>query len=186
MQDVHDSFWGHVDDLRHTLFRTVVIIAMGFVAGIECLSAYSSIFDAAPSELFQAGMVVQKVEQWQVINTTGIDQSVKLPSHARVISSAPVDEQKGGHPHYRLPAGDALIYQQIILSPLLIMGPIDGLVLVFKACFWLSIALTAPIWGWVWLRFILPGMKVQERAVLIPFLLGSLVCMAAGVLLLIL
>ena len=77
-------------------------------------------------------------------------------------------------------AGDHLVYDQAIRSPLLIMGPVEGLILVFKTCFWLSLAMTAPFWGWVWLRFILPGMYARERAILVPFLLCSLFCIACG------
>lgn len=63
---------------------------------------------------------------------------------------------------------------------LLIMGPLDGFVLVFRACFWLSLVATAPLWGAVWLRFALPALKPSERALMIPFILSSFLFLCMG------
>lgn len=61
-----------------------------------------------------------------------------------------------------------------IEQDLLILGPLEGLFFIVKLCFWMSFALTAPFWGWVWLKFILPGMKKSERRLLFPFLAFTL------------
>lgn len=180
MQELSDSFWGHIDDLRRTLLRTILIIAIGFLAMLTFYQPILQFFVSVPSEHFEAGLIKQRVERLQVVNHTRSIRLFQFPPDAKVVSQTEADGQKGGHSHYRLAPGEALIYDQIIHSPLLIMGPIEGLALVFRACFWLSIALTAPIWGWVWLQFILPGIKAQERAVLMPFLLGSLGCIVCG------
>lgn len=180
MQELSDSFWGHVDDLRQTLLRTSWIIGIGFVAILTFYQPILNYFTAVPLEYSEKGLMKQKVERLQVSNHTASDQLFQLPADARLVSSGETDAQNGGHPHVLLAPGEKLVYDQVIRSPLLIMGPIEGLVLVFKACFWLSIAITAPVWGWVWLQFILPGIKAQERAILVPFLLLSLFCMACG------
>jgi len=180
MQELSDSFWGHVNDLRQTLLRTVLIIAVGFAAVLSFYQPFLRFLTSLPLEYSEGGVTKQKVERLQAVNLTGKDQSFQLPADAVLVSSAAPDGQKGSHPHYLLRSGETLIYDQTIQSPLLIMGPIEGLALVFKACFWLSIALTAPVWGWVWLQFILPGIKARERAILIPFLLCSLACLACG------
>ncbi|MDP1879482.1 MAG: twin-arginine translocase subunit TatC [Parachlamydiaceae bacterium] len=64
---------------------------------------------------------------------------------------------------------------------LLILGPLEGLFFIVKMCFWMSLALTAPFWVWSWLKFILPGMKKNERVILIPFLSLSFFSLILGV-----
>jgi sec-independent protein translocase protein TatC len=66
--------------------------------------------------------------------------------------------------------------------PLLLMGPLAGLVLTFKVCFWVSLLLTCPGWCWIWLKFILPGLKAHEQALIRPLLAGSLLCLGLGIL----
>lgn len=65
-------------------------------------------------------------------------------------------------------------------APLLILGPLDGMILVFKTCFWLSLTFTAPFWGWSILRFIQPGLKESEKIILLPFMVFSLLFMVGG------
>lgn len=180
MQEVSDSFWGHIDDLRQTLLRTAWIVGIGFLGVLSFYQPIIQFFTAVPFEYSESGVVKQKIERLQVLNRTAKDQIFELPAGSAVVSSAFPEPQREGAPHYRIGPGEVLYYDQAIDSPLLIMGPVEGLTLVFKACFWLSLALTAPVWGWVWLQFILPGIKAQERAILIPFLLCSVACVAGG------
>lgn len=173
MQEHCDSVWGHIDDLRKTLLRTLWVIALFFVG---LLSLYQPILQVLTSYSFQTELAKQRVERFEIKNQTGIDQVFHLPTHAKWVG---IGEGKASI----LRPGESLSYDQTITAPLLIMGPIEGLILVFKACFWLSIALAAPLWGWVWLRFILPGIKAQEKAFLIPFLIFSLIFILMGCLL---
>ena len=161
-------------------FERSLIIALGLVAVLSFYQPFFQFFTSIPLEYSETGLIKQKVERLLVVNQSGNDHSFQLACrfNACFISNAGCAQRRTSL--LRLAPGEALFYDQIVHSPLLIMGPIEGLVLVFKACLWLSIALTAPIWGWVWLQFILPGIKAQERAVLIPFLLFSLICMACG------
>lgn len=177
MEELCNSLWGHIDDLRQTIIRTVLIVVIGFVALLTFYQPILQFFLSVPSEYSGTGITRQKVERLHVVNHTKHDQLFQLPVDAKLVT---FDKPQSKPNHYQMAPGEALFYDQIIQSPLLIMGPIEGLVLVFKACFWLSLALTAPIWGWVWLQFILPGIKAQERAILVPFLLLSVACMASG------
>ena len=141
-----------------------MIVCIGFIAVFCFYQPILQFLTAIPMENGVSGLAQYKMERLHIVNRTAIDQSVGLPADSRFVSGGRFDEQKGGHPHYLLGPGEALTYDRIIHSPLLIMGPIEGLVLVLKACFWLSIALTAPFWGWVWLQFILPGTRAHEKA----------------------
>lgn len=180
MQEHWASFWEHIEDLRYTLLRSFIAIGVGFILLLMFYQPILHFLAAYPIEQTKEGLTKYKVQRHQIINQSSYNQIVTLPSHAWLVSPLlPLGDK--GEFVYQLFPGEALVYEEAIQSPLLIMGPIEGLVLVLKACFWLSLALTAPIWGWIWLQFILPGLKAQERAILIPFLLLSLICLAIGI-----
>jgi sec-independent protein translocase protein TatC len=179
MQEHWTSFWEHLDDLRQTFLRSLVVIGVAFCF---LLIFYQPIFQflaTYPIEQTREGVIKRKIQRIQITNQTAQDQIFELPYHSRLISN--LSSQTEGRNSYQLTPGQTLLYEEAIHSPFLIMGPIEGLVLVFKACFWLSLALTAPIWGWIWLQFILPGLKEQERAALLPFLLISLLSSSIGI-----
>lgn len=196
MQERWTSIWGHIDELRQTLLRSLFIIGLGFLVILGFYQPVIQFFTANPLERTENGLLIQQVQRNQVENQTTKDLLFDLPSHSWLISasesvsksvlksesesgSTPIS-QNGNHNSYRLKPGESLLYEQAIRSPLLIMGPIEGLILAFKVCFWLSIVLTAPLWGWIWLQFILPGLRTQERSVLFPFLLISILCLGLG------
>jgi sec-independent protein translocase protein TatC len=180
MQEHWASFWEHIEDLRHTLLRSFIVVGVGFVFLLMFYQPILHFLAAYPVEQTEEGLTKYKVQRIQIVNQTTSRQSFSLPPRAWPVSLLPLLEEKEER-IYQLSPGERFVYEEAIESPLLIMGPIEGLVLVLKACFWLSLALTAPIWGWIWLQFILPGLKEQERAMLIPFLLLSLICLGLGI-----
>lgn len=183
MQEHWASFWEHVDDLRQTLLKSLIIVGVGFIVILGFYQPFMQFLTHYPMESAASNLLKRRVERIQVINQTDKDQQFELPADAWMISDQLPDNPLGKSRHYRLVPGQALLYEQVIYSPLLIMGPLEGLLLVFKVCFWLSMALTAPFWGWVWLQFILPGLKAQERAMLLPFFLCSAISLGLGVVL---
>ena len=112
-------------------------------------------------------------------NQTTQDLLFELPPNSWLISNFSLNDQIKER-SYRFSSGEILVYEQVAPSSFLIMGPIEGISLVFKLSFWISLALTAPFWGWVWIQFILPGLKARERLVLFPFLLCSTICLCLG------
>lgn len=65
--------------------------------------------------------------------------------------------------------------------PIILIGPLEGMSILFKICFWGGFALTSPFWGIVGLKFIFPGLKRQEKQILIPFFALSLIFMGLGI-----
>lgn len=180
MQEHWASFWVHVDELRQTLVHSLIIVGIGFVAVLGFYQPILHLFNDHPLEQTDTNLLQQKVARTRVVNQTTQLQLFELPLNSWLISDQMPSSEKEGHRYYTLAPGEFLLYEKAIQSPFLIMGPIEGLTLVFKVCFWLGVAMTAPFWGWVWLQFILPGLKAQERAVLIPFLLCSIVFLSLG------
>lgn len=182
MQEHWASLWEHVEDLRCTFLRSLVIVGVGFILILMFYQPILQFLTAYPVEQTEEGLIKHKIQRIQIINHTTSNQVFVLPHQAWLVSPlSPLEEKRDRF--YQLSPGQALVYEEVVDSPLLIMGPIEGLVLVLKACFWLSLALTAPVWSWIWLQFILPGLREQERTILIPFLLLSLICLGIGVVL---
>lgn len=175
------SFWGHLDELRQTIGRTLLIVGVGFILVLSCYEPILRLLTTYSLEHSDKGLIKHKVHRERVINQSAHTQLFELPADAWIVPNGGEPVKQENRTYYRLAPGQSLLYEQAITAPLLIMGPIEGLVLVFKVCFWVSLALTAPFWGWVWLQFILPGLRVQERAILFPFLLCSGVSLLLGV-----
>jgi sec-independent protein translocase protein TatC len=180
MKEEWVSFWEHVEDLRHTILRSLIVVGVGFLTILGFYEPILQFLTAFPFEQAKSGILQQKVQRTSIKNVTTSEQLFELPPHTWLLTDPPSSSQKDGHRYYHIAPGGFLLYEQTIEAPLLIMGPIEGLVLVFKVCFWLSVALTAPLWGWIWLQFILPGLKANERSILLPFLLFSLISISMG------
>lgn len=181
MQEHWASFWEHIEDLRRTLLRSLIVVGAGFLLALMFYQPLLQFLAIYPIEKTTKGLTQQKIQRTQILNQTPHSQIFELPPHAWLISHVlPIEGKKNA---YFLAPGETILYEEATPSSLLIMGPIEGLVLVFKACFWMGLGLTAPIWGWIWLQFILPGLKDQERKILFPFLLCSLFCLILGMIL---
>ena len=181
MDERFGNFGEHLEDLRLTLIKSISVVGLGFLL---LLAFYQPIFQFLTAPLSQSheeGVSSRNLRRIHLVNRTGQDKIVELPPHSWIeIYTEPLPEKLKGNT-YRLAPGQSLIYEEPIESPLLILGPADGLLLVMKASFWLSFALTAPFWGWFWVQFIMPGLRAGERSFAIPLLLASFVSLSLGI-----
>lgn len=175
MQEQWAGIWDHVEDLRRTLIQSLFIVGIGF---FFFLLFYQPIFHFLANQPFQKEekIVKQQVKLVRVKNTADAPLFFDLPSREH----SNIDVEDAGKRIYLEP-GQVFVYEEVIDSPLLIMGPMEGIFLVFKVCFWLSLAATSPMWGWIWLHFVLPGLKEKERVIVFPFILLSFFFIFTGV-----
>lgn len=177
------DFWEHVEELRKTLIRSVSVVAIGFLLFLIFYKPILHLLAPYPAQRSTSGLTRKKVERIQITNQSAKTATFELPEGATLLSgSAPItkiEEKKT----YLVSPGETLFYEEILDPSFLILGPIEGVSLVLKICFWLSLASTAPVWGWLWLQFILPGLRKEERVALFPFLVLSIVCLATGMIL---
>jgi sec-independent protein translocase protein TatC len=171
------TFWEHVEEFRLTFVRSLIIVGAGFLV---VLGFYEPILQFFTVQQIDSGLIRQNVQRTFVKNDSPQEKLFELPPHSWLINDPPPSSQVEGHLYYHLAPSKFLLFEQPVHSPFLIMGPIEGIILVFKVCFWLSIGFTAPFWGWIWLQFILPGLKDNERSLLPLFLLSSVVCICIG------
>lgn len=165
------SVWDHLDDLRATLIRILVII----IAGIcFCFCFYQPIFQVLTAGWqTENGLTRYPLHYERVINHQNRPAPLRLPEGAMTLDGDNAQT-------YQLEPGHSLDYQIISSNNLLIFGPLDGLVLTLKVCFWMSLALTSPFWGWTLMQFVIPGLRREEKSLMIPFLTGSVLCLALG------
>lgn len=63
---------------------------------------------------------------------------------------------------------------------LVILGPAEGIMAVFKICFWTGIVGSSPVWIYFLLLFFAPALRSNERKLIFPFLFFSLLFFAMG------
>jgi sec-independent protein translocase protein TatC len=175
--EILTSIWDHIADLRKTIIRVMIIIGCGFIA---TLAVHQSIFGLLTMsyQLEEQGMR-QTLQHERIINTESYPIFYTVPREAQVLSSQGTEALSNGV--YRLFPGASLDYEVMAKSHLLILGPLEGINITFKVCFWLSLALTSPFWGWTLLQFIIPGLRQEEKVLILPFLIGSVFCLLGGV-----
>lgn len=65
-------------------------------------------------------------------------------------------------------------------TKLVVLGPAEGIMATFRVAFWVGLVGTSPIWVYEVLRFVLPGLNLKERRLILPFFLFSLLFLGAG------
>lgn len=180
MQKNWASFWEHVEDLRHVLMRIFLVIGIGFILALMFYQPILQFLSAFPIEQPKGSLTTQRIQKIQIANNSLQPQIFELPLNARLLSPI-FPGQKENPNHFTLLPGQSLLYEEVEQPSFLVMGPLEGLILVFKICFWISLCLTAPIWSWFGLQFVLPGLYQRERSFLFIFLISSLCCLILGI-----
>jgi len=63
-----------------------------------------------------------------------------------------------------------------------LLSPLEGFSAAAKLSFWIGLIFSSPLWIFFLLSFFLPALKKREKRLLFPFLLCSIICIAAGIL----
>lgn len=176
--DLKLSIWDHIEDLRKMLIRCACVAFLGFLA---VLCFHEKIFQLL-TDHWQANnpLIEQEFKQFRVSNDSETDRKFILPQSAQVIESANTSQDEKQPGLYFIHKDGYIDYNRPADQKLLILSPIEGLLLTLKISFWLGLALTAPLWGWIIFQFILPGLHVHEKRIVIPFLAFSCFGIALG------
>jgi sec-independent protein translocase protein TatC len=184
--EVYATFWDHAEELRRMLFRILVTIAIGL--GIALLYYQPIItFLKKPFGTTNHPFVIPQVTHQRVVherisnpnhNTTqyvlGDNASILHLHHAEEISPKNFAIE---------PDGYLDIESVQSHGELMIFGPIEGMMLIMKVCFFVSLVATAPFWLYFIIRFIAPALPNALYRTIIAFSLLSIVFMALGCLL---
>jgi sec-independent protein translocase protein TatC len=176
------TFWEHFDELRRTLVRAFLVIGLGiFCAFFFYPTIFSFITKPLQTIAPTSALQHQEIKRERISNPTAHELTYKLlpdisiPVHL----SSKVKEVAPGI--FLIPQGGFLEIEKVH-SPheLAIFGPIEGMAITLKTCFWFGLVGTSPVWMLLILRFIAPALRDHEQRLVIPFLLASLLFLFFG------
>lgn len=177
MSELQDTFWSHVDDLRKALLKVLFTILIGVVISFVFYQPLLNFFVSPLQKIFQhpSGLQEERLEFFRVHNPKQIPTPFTLPAGAE----APIDggstvEQIGGKTVLISPGGEFNYVKRFAkITPLVILGPLEGLLTAIKISVCTGCVITAPLWGFVLLGFVLPALRHNEKKLLWPFIIVS-------------
>jgi sec-independent protein translocase protein TatC len=176
-------FSDHLEALRHTLIRILILIASGTTISFFF---YSTIISFLISPLITktnsktATWIEERIEHIHLKNNSETTLTYQLPDNfIDIIKMSPNVKQFGQN--IQIPSKESLTYTQTVSTQgLFVLGPLEGMLIALKISLWVGIVLTSPLWLFVLLQFIAPALHGHEKRLILPFLLISLVLMIIG------
>ena len=159
------SLWDHLSELRQTLLHCLIAI---FAAVFLCLFFYQSLFAFIKEPLHHLSpsppLQFQELKKVRVSNPT----STQIFYHSQ------------GHIYPVPPHNHIEVEKLTSYANLAVFGPIEGMLIALKVCFWAGVVLSSPVWLYLILRFIGPALKPHETRLVVPFLSLSACFLALG------
>lgn len=181
------SFWGHIDALRHTFLRILLIIISSvilcFVFHEPLISFLTKPFSFAP---VGHADIEERLEYLRIHNTEITPRKVVLSNSAMLSSDLShdvnIDIDSEGRRIYIIESQGTLVYAQTIekAHELVILSPLEGIMISMKMSLWIGALISSPLWLYVLARFLLPGLHQHERRLILPFVIMSLAFVVTG------
>lgn len=183
--EIQGSFWDHVEDLRKTLIRVLLVVfcatALSFTFYQEILSFLTlplSVLNEGVKEGSLTATPYQIVRQ-KVSNTTRAAVPYQVAEGMRVIAINGVTVM-GDRAYVIEPDGWLETEQLKAPDQLILLGPIDGFRTALKACFWFALVASSPLWLYFIFQFIAPALHVTEKSLALPVILFCLIFLVMG------
>lgn len=179
--DLYAHFWDHVSELRKTLIRMLLVIVVGVVFSFIFYEPIISLFTKPLSRIHASGFQEEHLEYFRIRNTTDSPKTYTLSSNTvQVLEKSSKVKQLSTEALLLPPGEEILLIRSNKQKDLIILGPLEGMLVSLKASVWVGIVATSPLWLWILLQFLLPGMSGKEKQLLFPFLMTSLTFISAG------
>lgn len=182
MSEEFAPFWDHVADLRRTLLRALLIVALGMVCSLFFYREVFALLTYPLKNSSETALQRLEIKKERIFNSTASHQEFTLPAEIAAPSSTSEGTKEIAPKTYLLPPGGYLEIDRPISQPFLaLFSPIDGMIATFKVSFWAGLLLTSPFWAYTMLRFIAPALHPNEKQLLLPFLGLSFFFVTAGI-----
>lgn len=174
----------HLKELRASLIKIILVVAAGFGLSLcfyhDIFAFISQPLHSIPSATFSDGLQRQEIRLERFVNR-GVEPILfVLPPNTRLVSSIHNNDITPNG--YRLLPGDFLDIETLKpVRELTIFSPTEGILSIFRVCFWVALVLTSPLWMYFCMQFIIPALHRKEKRLLIPFLALSALFCAAGI-----
>jgi sec-independent protein translocase protein TatC len=182
MNEEFSSLWDHVAELRQTLIRSFFIILCGIAFS---LYFHQEVFQVLTLPLKQSTSNLstlnhQEIRRERIVNTGTENSRFQLPASNNWVTLSPGAKRVDSHMILLPPGSHAEFEHYVSTNRLLVLSPLEGMLISFKASFWIGLVGTSPLWIFVLLKFISPALRSQEKRLLWPFLGLSFAFAAAG------
>lgn len=166
-EDTSASIWEHVNELRQVFIQCLSIISLGVFV---CFWFHPKIVDLIALTLKPSSFM----EKYEVRKERVLNKGSKTLEY--------IDSSEGSLPRiYKIPPGEYIeIEHTKKTEPLVLLGPLEGMIPILKLSFWMGLVLTAPFWLYPIFRFIKPGLNSTEQQIIIPFFVLSFLFMILG------
>jgi sec-independent protein translocase protein TatC len=187
--DVMKPFLEHMEDLRWTLIKMGVTLAVGIGLSFFFVERLSAVIRAPLEAAADMTFVVKKgsaeletadstagVEVGRVVKGEGIPEGAKITEVKKkgIVLSEPA-ERDGS---VVLRSAEVTARRPLELQ---VLGVTDSFMISLSMAFYCGIVLTFPVLVYFLTEFILPALTTQERRVLLPGVVIGFVLFAAGV-----
>lgn len=152
------------------VLRCLLIVLLG--TGLSfCFSEKAiALLTDSMAKVHQNNPVSQPLEYERLLNTSHLPATIELPFQAEIRFASGRVEEISNH-HFQLQPGSYIeIARPKETTALFILSPIEGFTSSLKISVWLGIFLTTPLWVFLILKFIKPGLMPLERRSIFPIL----------------
>lgn len=178
--DIISPLWDHIEDLRRTLLSCLAVIFVGMACSFIF---YKPLIHWLTAPLnpqgFQRKLDIEEIQHYKISNPHRTPVAYTLPSSAFVISRSG-DIKRNDSGEFLLNPGSVMEVGKKRSNRLIFLSPVEGMLATLKICFWVGLAATSPLWMFILLNFIVPGLKASEKKLLAPFVCFTLFFMALG------
>ncbi|NGX57194.1 MAG: Sec-independent protein translocase protein TatC [Chlamydiae bacterium] len=171
------EFWDHVEELRKTIIRCFITIALATALCFSCFSWLYPVITHPLNTKKQVQKTVISTERHSNPNPYSI--TIPAPPHSITFFSDSAYMTKDNR--ISLPP-NGYIDIEMINNPhsLVILGPLEGITTSLKISLWLGLVISFPFWGFFMMQFLLPALKNHEKNFICPFAFCSLLFVFLG------
>jgi sec-independent protein translocase protein TatC len=176
-------FWEHVSQLRNVIIQSLLII---LVSTFICIFFHKGIFlllTKPLNNLYNKDSIVHLEFKRERIMNLGQDSAIHtIPSETTQVAHYSPGVTKLDSSRYLLPFQGYLDVDSLQKRNLVILGPIDGIAVMIKVCFWIGLVVASPFWIYLVLQFVAPAFEQNEWKFILPFLFLSFLFLGLGML----
>lgn len=161
------TFWEHLEALRKTIIKIFFIWLIGTIVAFYFSDSINDFLKSKipKSETFSESLQKVKLEKIRIINNGQIAHPFQFPD-----TGVKVNIEPGQYVEYWSPESPKI----------LLLSPVEGMTTSFKLSFWISIALTSPLWLYHFFLFFIPALNPREFRLIAPFFCLSLLFIVIG------
>lgn len=174
------TFWGHLEELRKTLLQVSLIILSSTILCFANYERVLSVFTKPITFIQTANPNEEPLNYFRIYNSEPTTKKIELPKNYLVSSNLSENTEFKDGSHLIFPGG-SLVYSKVRPAhELVLLSPLEGILFSLKVCFWTAIFISSPIWLYVVSGFMIPGLKKEEKQLILPFMGTSIFFVTIG------